>query len=424
MSENIQQPTEQLAYTEQATQAAMALRGLEFQLDLYTAASSNTASRPEKRLEAKSKADETATALMFVQEAAEQGLTIDEYADAQKVQITGNSGLEGSTGEKNRLLAELQKTHEIAGQDFTHLAESPTFQAWERLQSIKAAAQEREGLAQIQQAERTERDEQAGEAREAINDAFIEQVVDASGVTIETDMPSKYANNKVQGFSSKESGKWAGQSRPSRQHIEKLFGTESNRTGATRGDVEKFYQDKGIHEAVAFTPVTKDEYGDIEVATKGRFGRVTKTAQRQVVGALPVSANEVLANSSDEPLVEMTYKVFPHPDYTDNETRWRTSDGRDGNILTVSMMLPQSLARQVEAAGKKDPELIRTIAETATVRAIGVSEELYRNGSEETRGNPMRAPHEAWRSASGGKSKMYFQPSNTRQFDQSGVVTF
>ncbi len=60
----------------------------------------------------------------------------------------------------------------------------------------------------------------------------------------------------------------------------------------------------------------------------------------------------------------------------------------------MSLILPESVARELEAAGRENPEVIRKVIEGAVMRNLGISEEAWDGREGKDRGLLIKPPYE------------------------------
>jgi hypothetical protein len=143
----------------------------------------------------------------------------------------------------------------------------------------------------------------------------------------------------------------------------------------------------------------------------------------RATGERQLKASEVVQNGDDEPAVEMIYRTFAAP-FQSQDLQYHCRDNRTGNVLAVSVVMPESVARELEQKGRTNPKLIRAVAEQAVLEVCGISEQSWSKDSQPTPDQPVRPPYEAWAAASGGESRMYFQEPGAPGFDESRVAAF
>ncbi len=373
----------------------------EFNLDYNNKIRGNTELPIEKRRAAQARAAEMADVLEILDYSASSGNSIDSLVMATE------------RGIGNIDLVKLKKAQEFAGQDYDYLHECTPYKLWERDSQAKATEKAETQRAAAAQEEVEQKATTIDASRAELAEAYFIDEVLKGGVAVSTDFAAEYSpNNGSGGF---------------------RVSTEAKRQGAPLGEfnepfvlddrnLNKTYGDKGIYEGVVFSPVSKNVYEEVEVpGRKKMFGREPATKEHRITGTQPMLASEVVAGATDEPAVEMTYRTFGDTSYS-QETEYKVSDGRTGNYLVVSVVMPQSVAAKLEQDAKADPKIIRTVAEKAMLENTGIPEAAWRTGDEHTRGRPMRPPYERWAKASGGQSKMYFQEPGSKTFDPSRAV--
>ncbi len=392
--------THQQPETVIAEPAINPIQAAEFQLDYANTVHGNPELPIEKRRAAQAKASEMADVLEILDYSASSGNSVDSLVKSTE---RGIGSLDPG---------KLKRAQEFASQDYSELAGTAQFRHWERGRQAKAAVKAEAERAAAAQAESEQKTDAIDASRAELAETYLLQDVLKGGVAVHTDFAAEYSQHGYSGFSERVEDKRQGV--PIKEYNEPFVLEDRN--------LHKVYGDRGIYEGVVFTPVSKNMYEEVEVpGRKKMFGREPATKQRQVAGTEPMLASEVVAGAADEPAVEMTYRTFGDSSYR-SETEYKVPDGRAGNILVVSIVMPESVAGNLEQAGKADPNIIRTVAEKAMLENIGIPEAAWREGDEHTHGRPMRPPYEAWAKASGGQSKLYFQEPGARAFDPSRAV--
>ncbi len=326
------------------------------------------------------------------------------------------SNMEDSA-EKVRETARLMKALEMATQGPENTEGLPRYQEWQaqRRKSMQHSAQQ-DGR-EAAEADARQREPEVAEAREAI---IVAQVMEQAGVAVHAALPREYNANGREGFQiSVEARRQSVGGESFGRKIQDDFRIE----GALSAEsLDRVYGDAGVHEAVAFTPVEAPVYENYEVVERKGLFRQQREARSRIIDTKPVTTGSLIEGGGEEPAVEMVYRTFAgdavqHPDWA-----YRTSDGRTGNLLAVSLILPESVARELEQEGRKDPNVIRKIVEQAVLRATQTTPEAWRAGDTLTHSNPVRPPYEAW--AEGGRSRMYFKEPGDEAISKDRVVEF
>jgi hypothetical protein len=185
-------------------------------------------------------------------------------------------------------------------------------------------------------------------------------------------------------------------------------------------DRKKHFHDAGVNEVVGLVPEVVEEFESIDVPRGGLMGRLGQTEKKsQSKGYRPRKHNEIVNGGTSESAYSLTYEVIDdkNPIYRDS------ASNRMGQVLRVSIMLPESTSGEIWKHLKEDPEFIREIAKMIMTERVGVSEVDWSQGGENTRA-PLRPPYEEWAKKEGGL-KMYFQEpgDNNQTFNPDQIVS-
>ena len=185
---------------------------------------------------------------------------------------------------------------------------------------------------------------------------------------------------------------------------------------------------RGINETFSITPVTEQKMKK-EIRTKTLHGRFRKKTIEEEVKVpdgkpRPVSHNEIVKGStSKEQAYKVTYTARDTWQDNDLKNAYRSSDGRRGQILEVQAIVPESVAKDLMRAVKKDPTVARKFAHKAVTEISGIPEQVWKQGYKQPDGsfkNPLRPPYEAWDAKPGG-SEMYIFESGEGKFNPKNV---
>lgn len=130
-------------------------------------------------------------------------------------------------------------------------------------------------------------------------------------------------------------------------------------------DFDELMEQKGIHELVDFTPILQEKKEEIEVR-KGLLRRKTKE-QKGTGEMIPVLYSDLREDGKKEPAVRMTYYV--------HDADWTDYSGRKGQKLSLEIMLPASLAKELAETLREDPQRVRDLVGTLLLEKMGVTEE-------------------------------------------------
>ncbi|MCX6739801.1 MAG: hypothetical protein NTZ49_01060 [Candidatus Parcubacteria bacterium] len=121
-----------------------------------------------------------------------------------------------------------------------------------------------------------------------------------------------------------------------------------------------------------------------------------------------VQHQELVSGGKNENCYEVIYSVGGEVSRGD----YQTMDGRWGNILTIKMQLPESVALELDKAVIKNPRILRKLAEKVAIQKFNVSEEDWNKGTDRREGHPLRPPYELWQEYNNGKNRIYINDLN------------
>lgn len=149
-------------------------------------------------------------------------------------------------------------------------------------------------------------------------------------------------------------------------------------------------------EAVLFTMATEDI---TETTTRkvragglgGLFGRKQIVYNTVVTGQKPIEVvNPKTGNA--EPGVYLDYHFRPTSEVA-SEIGYKCSDGRLGNFLHSRILVPESVAGELESELQENPVMIRELIHQLLVQNGGLPEDLW-EGTSDKRNYPVRPPYE------------------------------
>jgi hypothetical protein len=240
--------------------------------------------------------------------------------------------------------------------------------------------------------------------REKREKELLAEILRDGASEITTSFSSKIPGTKFSGFQPRS---------------EKRFGPERNAgAGQTflsesrsviRGrDADELLTSHGVNEVVGLYPAKEDvfENREVEVPKTGlfAFGRTEKRTERVKIGTRQVMHGERVVGGKQEPLVELIYSTVDNP----YKKAYRDYSNRTGQFLSVTIRLPESLARRSLDLLQADPAFIRKMVEQTVIGQQGIPEGTWRSG-ELNAGFPLRPPYETWRTENEGKSNVYIR---------------
>ncbi len=164
--------------------------------------------------------------------------------------------------------------------------------------------------------------------------------------------------------------------------------------------------------------LTEPEMVEKTHIVKGFFGGIKeKTVERVATGRqIDLKHLHAVKNGVNETCYEVLYAVgFGNNSCYD----YKCMDGRPGNTLIIRMLLPEKFALEFEKYVKKDPAILRKLAEQVAVKKFNVSEEDWNTGNDQRRGHALRPPYEKWQTENNGKNRIYIKNINVNESQPS-----
>lgn len=158
-----------------------------------------------------------------------------------------------------------------------------------------------------------------------------------------------------------------------------------------------------LHEIIDIRTDKKPVFENVIVpGRKGMFGiggTSDQVEKRRTGRTESIKHRDVVKGGKDEPAVRISYFAGA------KNSEWRDYSGRKGQLLIFEMVVPESIAKEIEREIEKDPAIMRNIAERFA------KEKVLRDPSAwetpQGQGDPLRPPYEKWDAKTGGK--MYLQ---------------
>lgn len=195
-----------------------------------------------------------------------------------------------------------------------------------------------------------------------------------------------------------------------------------NRLGDEYGNLQGSVklEGSGIHEFITFQPTykTQQEVVNIPAETRknwlGREQIVQPARQETRTQYVPALHADVVQGGRAEPAMSITYNVMG--DGSQEHAFLVANDGRPGQVVSLEMAFPESVARQLAGALTADPGLIRVIAERViTEKVIGDRKDAwtkqYVNNLGKPNGDTLRPPYERWDALQNGGKIYIDQPA-------------
>lgn len=353
-------------------------------------------------------------ALSSLKRMTRENLTLDqlkEKAYAAREELAEEEAIDES--DQKAIARELKKVDDairFLDNFSTDTFKLDSFKRWQEKRTGQAKEQKRE----VQIAEQTKNEQEVKEAR------LILEILAEGGVGVHTSLPKEYHPDHSNGFTNVIDNRLipGGPIRFSSTEIREFFGI----SGSFGNDLSRKYEESHVREFVSFMPAETDVYQEIEVPIQEKRFLGSKTVmkkQMQKVGVRPVLHGESVTNGTKEPLVKLRYLVEAGKN-EDTSLWYKDYSGRGGNIISMEVLLPQSVAEKVQQEVKSSPVFIRKVVEELMTNKLGVPEKAWRDGDEKTNGHPIRPPYEKWDAA--GESIYFKEPNDGRDFKPERVI--
>jgi hypothetical protein len=300
------------------------------------------------------------------------------------------------------------------------MMETPVFKEWKQRRDARQTAIDERYRQAGQTGEARARAEAVDASRTAVAEAGQEGLIQAvlkGGVSVYTDLGGNLSDTNIQGFTNRSDPRLL--EKPNGSTID-----DFSLAPPRHHFREETYGDRGIYEGVIFKPATRNIFEAPPPEKKKLWGSQPAPKPARIVGTEQVTMAEMMEGGSDEPAVTMVYRTFNDSAITREETLYMVAGSRPGNILALSICMPESVAKELEGAARQDPRIVRTIVEKAMLENLGITEGMWRDGADRTGGHPIRPPYEGWANANGGVSRMYFKDPDSREFDADQVAEF
>ena len=160
--------------------------------------------------------------------------------------------------------------------------------------------------------------------------------------------------------------------------------------------------DRDIKEIIDIRPEVRPTYETVTVPGKKGvlgFGKMPDRTERKATGRYEsILHSEIVSGGKNEPVVRFTYYI--------PQTEWRDYSGRQGQMMVVEIVLPESAAKELEQILKRDPAAMRQIVEEVMKKRF-----LEDPGDWEKSqgyGDSLRPPYEVWDAEPNG-GRIYLQ---------------
>lgn len=273
----------------------------------------------------------------------------------------------------------------------------------------------KERQAQSQERTQTERARTAGQVEEAYKQLGVESptereksreraaelVLQDGGVRIHASVERSLSTKGYSGFQNLET-RIQDNRNPSyaRSGIEAQFLAPGE---SSRGvSLDEALKKLGIKEIIDIRHDTRPAYETVAIpGKKGVFG-IGKTpdhTEEKFTGRYEqVLHSEHVRGGKKEPAVRFTYYI--------PQTEWRDYSGRSGQAMIAEIVLPESVAKEVEQTVERDPVAMRKIVERVMKEKLLKDPKAWE--TPQGSGDSLRPPYDRWDAEPGG-GKIYVQ---------------
>lgn len=249
--------------------------------------------------------------------------------------------------------------------------------------------------------------EKFGQKTEANEQVLLQQAIQIGGLAIETSLPREHSPKRTAGFQTINSANFSLDVNHYFENVNYVFGSTELLESIHHND---------INEAIGILLLTKDVYKDVEVEVKGRFGFGSKkSTERKYIGQESMLHHYFVQNGSQEPAYMIGY--LARDGY--NDRFYKDYSNRYGTFMYLFLILPESIAKNLFNAIKRQPTIIRNILDQIATNVLGISSKAWFQGDEFTR-FPLRPPYEQWKQKERG-SKIYIKEIGQNNFNPSLV---
>lgn len=311
----------------------------------------------------------------------------------------------------NQLRYELQSLQELVDKKAALFAPTqPTASSVERQQEkMREQEKTKEALSQVRKEIGIESQEQ-----ELNKEKLVKSILEDGGFRAHTALSKEVSGLDHQGFYSLESRI------DDNRYPSTAIGEAAQRL-LTRSDRGRFSENiQGVREVLAEHGISEmldvqkeqaQEYEQVIISGKkgilGFGATADRTEQKPTGRYRSLLHSELVQGGKSEPAVRFSYIV------SGRNREWRSSDGRGGQMLSLEVVLPESVAKEFEAAAERDPKLVRDIVEKIMKEKILKKPEewdkpQFKGGGGDDGTTTIRPPYEQWDKAYGG-ARVYIQ---------------
>lgn len=169
-----------------------------------------------------------------------------------------------------------------------------------------------------------------------------------------------------------------------------------------RKGLDDVLNEHGIKEIIDIRHDTKPVYETVTIPGKKGvlgIGKIPDRTERRATGGYePILHSEIVSGGKKEPAVRLTYLI--------PQTEWRDYSGRKGQMMSVEIVLPESIAKEIEQTLDRDPATMRRIVERVLKEKLLKDPKAWE--TPQGYGDSLRPPYDKWDAEHGG-GKIYVQ---------------
>lgn len=227
---------------------------------------------------------------------------------------------------------------------------------------------------------------------------FVAEILKQSGVAAFTSLPAEYSQRGSAGFSELVS------------KDRKNFNVYDfqNITSHLK-DEEPKLKKEGVHEIITIKPYEVQKFTDVPEESRSWYG-AKKTKMRVERTVVNPNHSEVFEGGREEEAYLFTYRTLDS-----DMSVYRDYSGRTGQTLLIEMVLPKTVALELQKKIEQNPHVVRELIEQTMTSKLGLNKEAWEKGNEKTNNVALRPPYQQWAYEIGGKSKMFIEgPDDTK----------
>jgi hypothetical protein len=186
--------------------------------------------------------------------------------------------------------------------------------------------------------------------------------------------------------------------------------------------------DQGVHEILACAPVTQSVYTEKTRTVKGglrEFFQSREETYQEYAGNRQPTFAEIVPGADpkygNESAVSLRYQTDLY-----SGTELRKTE------FNMTLVLPESVAKELMSQAKSDPELMHRLVDRVAVgddkdtgNSVGLDQNVWHKGIEGKTSRGARPPYEEWAKANGGKTRTYIVEGliDSAQLDPKNIAT-